>query len=311
MGFQCRTLSRILLPVIGSSLLFFNSLAYGNPEKTQGNPVTIDLPAIPEELKTPTERADYLIEHYWDLLDVNDTGMTKDVPLIEQSLVNFLSILPFASSDTVVRQGFETILLRSAVDPSFSQLIRDLSTDYLIGSGSPMASDSQYITFLRARLNTDSLPEYERLRLEDTIEMMSRNLPGTSATDFSFETPDGTSHYLYDFLKEFQGQLLLIFFDPDCENCEETMRQLAGDKDVESDIKGGMLKIIAVYSGNNYDSWMKKVETFPSSWTVGINDGSIEEDDLYYFPSMPTIYLLDAEGTVIERNIKVNELKLH
>lgn len=265
---------------------------------------TIDMPDIPSDLKDPSKRADYLITHFWDKLDFNDRSKTSDAPLMEQSLVNFLSILPYASSENVVKNGFSILFDRAEKDKDTFSMLTRTTTAYLSGHDSPMHSDLLYLIYLDVIKDSPSLTDSERIRIEDRIEMFGKNRQGTKAADFSFKTPDGKTSSLYETLIPGKDTLL-IFFDPECENCEVVMEKIQQNKALNKDLKDGKLRILAIYSGDNEVSWLRKAARLPSSWTVGINDGEIEEEELYFLPVMPTLYLLDGNGIVMEKDLEI------
>lgn len=265
---------------------------------------TIEMPEIPSNLREPTERADYLITHFWDKLDFTDTVKTHDRALMEQSFVNFLSILPYASTVETVKNGFAILLDRAGEDTSTFDFFTRTANDYLSDPDSPMHSEEVYLLYLDVLKDNRNLTPSERIRIEDRIEMVSKNRKGTAASDFSYKTADGKESTLYKTLTPGKD-MLLIFFDPECENCEEVMRQMQKNESLNNNIKEGKLQILAIYSGENEEAWLKKAERLPANWTVGINMNEIEDNELYYLPTMPTIYLLDDGGIVMEKDLQL------
>lgn len=265
---------------------------------------TIEMPEIPSNLRQPAERADYLITHYWDNLDMNDTLQSHDRPLLEQSFVNFLSILPYASSEDIVKNGFSILLEKTSADSYVYKGIIDMTNQYLFEPDSPMYNEDIYLIYLNAWKDSKTVNETEKIRIEDRIDMVSKNRKGSPATDFSFKMPNGAVSTLYETLEPGKD-LMLIFFDPDCENCEETMNFIQSNLEITNDIRAGRIKILAVYSGDNESAWRRKAATLPSSWTVGINVSEIEDQELYYLPAMPTIYLIGSDGKVKGKDIMI------
>mgnify|MGYP000178762057 FL=1 len=51
-------------------------------------------PSVPAELTTPQERADYVVRHYWDNINFQDTTLIHRPSMIEQGFVNFIDLLP-------------------------------------------------------------------------------------------------------------------------------------------------------------------------------------------------------------------------
>lgn len=266
----------------------------------------IELPAIPSNLTDPDERADYLIIHFWDKADFTDEKLSHDRAKMEQSLVDFYGILPLASSDSVASRGFEILLNKSFADEYALKVVTETTEDYLANPNSPMLSEDLYIIYLKAVLNTDKISDAQRARLEDRLEMVSKNRTGTRATDFSFEMPDGKYSTLFSSLPE-NGDLMLIFFDPECETCEEILGKIKSDNQIAASIEEGTLSVLAVYSGDNMTAWRRKAATLPENWTVGINESQIEDEELYYLPAMPTIYILDNEGVVRGKDVQIGQ----
>lgn len=266
--------------------------------------VTIEMPNIPDSLQSPAQRADYLTLHFWDKLDFKNTALSNDKALMEQSFVNFLSVLPYASSDSVVGQGFGILLDRSHDDPAAFKMITGMADDYLSANDSPMRSEPLYIRFLSSLADFSKISDVERLRVADRLEQVSKNRIGAAAADFSFTALDGSVSSLSASLPEANSLLMLIFFDPECDVCEEVIERIRKDGKISKDAESSKMKILAVYSGSNLDVWRKKAAELPETWTVGINDGEIDEGELYYLPQMPTIYILDSNGLVVDKNVE-------
>ena len=68
------------------------------PASAAASSYELPLPAIPSSLRTPHQRASYLIEHFWDGMDFSRTHLSRDSALIEQNFVNYLSLFPHADT---------------------------------------------------------------------------------------------------------------------------------------------------------------------------------------------------------------------
>lgn len=272
------------------------------PLSNSAESATIEMPAIPSSLTSPGERADFLICHFWDNMKPGDLSLPKDQPILEQSFADFLSILPYATSDSIVSEGFSNLLDKVREQKELGNQFSKLAETYLYSFDSPFFSETSYIAFLNAKASLDAT-DVERLRLLDEIEQINKNMVGKEAADFSFTLLDGSQSSLRESLPKEGGEMMLIFFDPECEQCEEVMGRIMKHDELTKAIDAGKLNILAVYSGDNERSWKKKAQSLPASWTIGINSGEIDDEELYYLPSMPTIYLLDSQGRVKQKNI--------
>ena len=266
---------------------------------------TLILPEIPSDLKNPCERANYLVLHYWDNSDF--TKITSDLLAhqLEQEIVNFLDILPHTSGDSIIYLGFTNLLTKASSGKLSFKTINELCEKYLAESSSPMVSDGYFLLFLKALRTIDVLSEVQKARVSDMIEMLDKNKPGDYATDFKFINVDGVEHTLQDIINQHNSELLLIFYDPDCSHCDEVISRLKNSNEIEREFAKEDIVVLAVYAGENERLWRQKAGELPDNWIVGINLHEIEDSDLYYFPSMPTIYLLNSEGKILKRNIEL------
>ena len=86
----------------------------------------LPLPAIPSALRTPHERAAYLLTHFWDSMDFADTLRSRHPAFMEQNLVNFLSLFPHAQTEA--RTGAVKILMqRAESDKTLYLLLAELA----------------------------------------------------------------------------------------------------------------------------------------------------------------------------------------
>lgn len=297
-----KILKYVLIPTIFLGWFSSTKANSDNTNVLSDEPPSIELPDIPASLTSPTERADYLLLHFWDKLDSKDTLKSHDRQLLEQTFVNFLSVMPYVTSDSTRKEGFVNMLKQIEPDVYLFRVMKDTADDYLFDPNSPMFSEEIYLLFLEALMHSPLTSHTDQIRLADLIEMIGKNMRGSQATDFSFIKKDGTQSTLLQSLGA--NETLLIFFDPDCEHCDEILNMISSDAALSRDVKLGKKTILAIYSGDNLTSWKRKVSQMPPEWTIGINENEIEDNDLYFLPSMPTIYLLDNKGIVLEKDLQ-------
>ena len=96
--FSARLLLAPLLALLGSSGIFAQELP---------------LPAVPDTIRQPQERAAYVMQHFWDALDFSDTLRSCSRPFMEQQVVNFLSLLPHAAPDAAAC-AFDSLYARAS-----------------------------------------------------------------------------------------------------------------------------------------------------------------------------------------------------
>ena len=219
---------------------------------------------------------------------------------MEQNFVNFISIFPYAD-EQAQQAAVGTFLNKAETDSAAYALLRDIAEKYLYEPNSPMLSEDYYLLFLDHLVNSTVLGEYGTLRLRRQLEAARKNRPGMTAADFAFTTRKGNNTTLHE--TDSEGDLLLIFYDPDCEHCKEVMGELQADKALSDAVTSGRTKVVAIYSDDNYDLWKRTADGLPAEWMVGCDGGTLQENGSYVLRAMPTLYLLDHDKKVIAKDI--------
>lgn len=255
----------------------------------------LPLPDVPPSLTAPEERAAYIIAHFWDGMDFDDTLRYRDRAFMEQNLVNYLSLFPHARPEALPTH-IDRLLERAAADSNGLDLLNDLAEHYLDDPNSPMRDEGYYILFLEGLLRLPGLPEAERLRPAYRLEMARKNRPGTMATDFAYTDREGKRRTLH----ATRGKhLLLLFYDPACSHCSQILDGLRGSAVIAGLIENKELSVLAVYTEGDRRLWDDTKASLPREWCVAIDESRIVEHELYALPAMPVIYLLDARKTVL------------
>lgn len=265
----------------------------------------LEMPALPDSLRTPSERAAFLTLHFWDALDFGNDSRSNDSGFLEQAFVNFLSVLPIAEKEAQAA-AVSNLMRRAEANQEAYNAVARLADKYLYSPDSPMASDDIYELFLTEITGNDAYRSPMKVLYVTQLDQLRKNRVGTQAADFSFKTLSGEDVSLYN--SENGKKVILIFYDPDCDHCKDVLATLSADKDINSLISSGTLGVIAVYSGDEEDLWRQSAAAMPQSWTIGYEDGTVQDDDVYVIRMMPTIYLLDSDKKVIIKEADIDSL---
>ncbi|MCH5327423.1 MAG: DUF5106 domain-containing protein [Coprobacter sp.] len=288
------------LAVQGAYAKGLRSPVTDRPEKEE-----LPLPVVPDTLRTPAERAGYIVTHFWDAMNFKDSRRAGDRDFMEQNFANFVSLFPLCDT-TVLKPAVGQLWKRAESSRMASLLLADTAEKYLYETASPFASEPFYQLFLEQMVHSPALSDYSRIRYGYQLEAVRKNQPGMPAADFDYVTREGSPATLYR--TPVRQQLLLLFFDPDCDHCRETLDMLKESPDITAAVTAGTLDILAVYSGDDRELWEETVAPLPAAWTVGINEGSIYDTESFVLRSMPTLYLLDRDKRVVLKNIRPENL---
>ena len=257
---------------------------------------TLPLPDVPATLREPTERANYIVGHFWDAMEWSDTLRSHQRDFMEQNFSNYISVFPYA--EEVVREEAVTELLKKAeADGGAYRLLADVADHYLYDVSSPMYNEDYYILFAEKVSQSALMGEAERLRIARRLEMAKKNRPNMKAMDFSYITREGKRSALHK--TKVENFLLLVFYDPECEHCKEVMNELKSSPLLTVKVKEGSVAVLAVYADGDKELWEETADGLPKEWTVSFGSDDIVEKGLYSMRVMPTMYLLDSQHRVV------------
>lgn len=258
---------------------------------------TFVFPTIPEQLTKPEERATYLVQHYWDNTNLADTNYVHHPEVTEQAWANYCDLFRFMKSKDI-QKALQTVIQKVTINEIALHYFIGLAEKYLYDVNSPMRNDEYYLYVLNAIIDDGSIGESEKMRPHAIRELLLRNRVGTKATDFHILTDTNKKTSLYGLLES--SYTLVIFYDPECEECTETITKLAASEIIDNGTKAKKLTVIAVYTDSEENRWKSKANILPAGWINTFNyDGAIVEHSLYDLRVLPRLYLLDDQCSVI------------
>lgn len=293
--------------ILGIILLSFISSCSGGKnadarkaDSAAGN--FLPLPFVPDSLKTPEERAAYVALHYWDGMKFDNELIIRDTLFIEQSFVDFASMLPIAQREES-EKAVELLMQRASVSREAFDIFCFTAEKYLDSPDSPMRDGESYILFLEQIVKSPLLSDDEKLAPRHNLEMALKNRVGTQATDFRFTDRNGTSSSLFTSGSDYS---VVIFYNPDCDHCRQTIAEFETNPMIRAAVEANTLSVIAIDIDGDKNKWEASKASLPATWTVGLDQSHIEDNELYALPDLPVIYLLDSA-----KNILLKETSLH
>lgn len=312
-------LNALVVTIVGGSVFSLaQNLPYGTgisvPAETEQKQPSMDeaqfpFPALPATLRDAESRRDYLLKHYWDEFDFNNRALVNNRDVAEQGFVNFIALLadPNTPSElaTAAMKNFCNGIIASQ---QASQTFIAMAENYLFDTRSPMYDEQRYALFLREMTQRKELDTANRHRMNYLLKLIERNRPGELATDFTYYTPDNVAYRLSatDVAGEY---LILLFYDPECEQCHETLETMKTDPWLNAELGKGRVSMLAIYTEGEETVWRSRLTEMPKQWKVGNDRSKIKDHSLYDLKAMPVIYLLDKEKRVILKDAEYTEVK--
>lgn len=260
--------------------------------------INFPYPQIPTMMIEPQQRATYLLMHYWDNVDFDDISLVMNDEFMEQGFVNYLSVLPLVDNKTA-EKSIEAMMQRAEKNKVAYGRVVNIAEKYLFEPNSPMVNDEAYIMFLTQIKKTNLFNDSEKIRFDYQYKVLMKNRVGSIATDFLYAGVNGEIVSLYKFQAE---ETLLIFYDPDCENCAEIIEKLRVNRELNNRIEAGKIRVLAIYADDNIELWQRELYKMPTNWVVGRAISKIQSLGLYVLRAMPAIYLLDKDKKVVKKD---------
>ena len=265
---------------------------------------TFPFPDIPEVMTDPGERRSYLLLHYWDRYDFADTALLHRAEVTEQGLVNYLALVDSHPDEAEADRAVDSFCRVVAATDAARDVFPALLEKYLYDPMSPLRNDALYVRFLGRLLAHAPEEDARRDRWLFLKELAGRNNPGQVAQDFTYYLPDGRARTLHGTKA---AQLLLFFYDPECENCHATLQEMKASTALAEAVREGRTTVLAVYTEGNPDIWRARLGEMPEGWMVGTDREVIKAKALYDLKAMPTLYLLDADKRVLQKDVSFGQ----
>jgi len=250
--------------------------------------------------------ADSTLLHFWDQFDMNDTAQVKNPDKGEQRLADFLGLLSRTPDSAMRDRAVDSMLNKAKSNrASFDHFVK-LYEHYLYDGNSPMRNDVLYESVLRYLIKTDLLSDLEKEAYRPVYKLVLRNKVGQIAEDFSYITADGSTQKLSDGKAKFT---LLLFYDPDCSHCKETIQQLRDTPQLVQLFAQLQVKILAVDPWGDRNKWKNYQSELSYEWINGFdNEGKVLAFNLYDLKASPTIYLLDENKRVLLKDTYLQQV---
>lgn len=309
--FKRKVLSGAWLAVLASM-----TVGCGNAKSQDVPPVNetveeLPMPVIPDDITDRNARIAFAGAHFWDGMDFTDSTLVHNDAFMEQNFANFALIVSMQHDYTSLLSSMSAMIDKAAVNPEAVGKIRDIAALYLADANSPVHSMDSWQGFLEA---LSSRPEFvsetDMQRIVFELNELRKNMTGSRATDFAYETREGKKAHLYNTPSGKEG-LLVIFYDTECNHCHDMMSVLADNEALRKAAVDGTLKILAIDVEQDKETWASRASELPAEWLVGVNTDDMAMNGKYWLPALPSLYLLDAEYNIIGRDISPEALSIN
>jgi thiol-disulfide isomerase/thioredoxin len=241
---------------------------------------------------------------YWKNCALSDPAIVRSPFLLRNLEFYFDKVCPPVPDSTVAALE---VLFNREIAPSVREILVSKLT-VRFESSKIMGMDKAFVymvdRFYRTGLATWETEE-SLLKIVRKADELSWNLLGSKAPDFEFLMANGTKKRLKDF---HNGQLhVLYFWDATCSHCQKTTPVL---KEFYSKYRTKGIEVIAITTEADLTEWTSYIKNNNLDWTNGYDNRFSQETfrHYYYIPTTPLVMLLGGDGTIIAKNVSIEDL---
>ena len=262
------------------------------------------LPQVPDSIRDATARADYATARFWERYNFCDTTLlTPDYA--EQALADFIGLLRYASTE-----GREVAIERwldgAKASPQVYNYFAKQADYYLYHPNSPLRDDELNLLVVRHVAQCEVADEAQRTRARFLLKLGTRNQVGDVVSDFTCQTADEKEHQLIEMLHT--PLTLMLFYDPECDNCRGMIFRLRYSSMINQCISDGRLTFLAVNVMKEEEGEEVAEEDLPNNWLQVRDVTGVQEHLLYDLSGLPVLFLLDADGRVVQRQTDIHQV---
>ena len=264
--------------------------------ESQASAPSFKIPQAPKMLGGGPEAAEFYAEHYWDEFDFSDTLFISAPEVMESAFGQYLQIISRVPYDSAA-ESIKAMLRRAETCKPMYDHLCGLYEKYLYDPNSPVLNEELFIVVLESQIGSGILQDYEKIRPRELHKMALKNRMGTKAADFTYTLASGKQGTLYGI----KAPLTIIFINnPGCPACKEIRESISASQFLSGLIADGTIKVLAIYPDEDLTEWRNYAPNMPAEWINGYDKSlAMREKELYDLKAIPTVYLLDANKTVI------------
>lgn len=293
---------RRLFVLLTFIILFSQALMAQEQTAPAAEKVTFPMVTVPDEITDPQARAKYLGEHFWDNVDF----ATASEALVEQGLIDMASIFPLLNSETLI-SSMTALVNKAETSKEGLLMMLSLADKYLYGTASPLYNEAAYRGLLQSALISKALNKADKESYQKQLVILEMNNEGSAAVDFDMQLVDGSKAKLSDIEAPVS---ILFFYAADNLDCKLQRFRLTQARLVNYLQRAGGIKIVAVCVEGDKAAWEKFRADSPKEWLhVFDASGKIKSENLYDLRTLPRLYLLDEQKTVLLKNTKADDIE--
>lgn len=256
-----------------------------------------EYPSAPEEITDFNEKCGWLVDNFWNQLDVKST-QPVDQARLNDAFGVYAVACQYAPKEKAEASA-EKLIKSLQKNPTLLLQMIKAAEEKLYGPRADIWIDELYVKFLRAGIANKKIPKTRKVRMESQLKQLEGSMIGGSPAMFEFTRANGEPARYFPMATP----TILIFGDPDCGDCRQSRLRMEVNVAFNRAVTDGKINVLYIIPDAE-SGWENKVTDFPRNWTVGASDTVAE---LYDMRATPQIYLIGSDGKILGKNLSTQQ----
>lgn len=255
-----------------------------------------EYPVAPDELPTMYDKSNFIVEHFWDKLDL------KSKAAVDQNALNhafkvYSTAIRFADKAKTLETN-QKLINNLAKNPTLLLQFTKAAEENLYGPRADFWIDEVYLQFLKAITANKKIPTSRKAKYENQQKVITTTAEGQTAPGFHFKDKEGKDVSY----RPMSTPTLIIFGDPWNTDWRLDRLKMESNLKLLQSVDKGKVNVIFLYAGSK-EGWEDQVSSYSDKWVVGTGD---KLNETYDIRVSPAIYVISSEGKIIEKNIPLS-----
>lgn len=260
----------------------------------------VTMPSPPDRLTTLTQRCNYIVDNYWKTFNPKSSFSSQG--RLNHTLGTFFGFVPYSTADTVFMSIDGLLKQVAKAKPQNLLDLARMAEGWTYSDTAEVRSDELYFPFVEAVALNKKVKGAEKARFVYQYKQLLGSRLGQLAPDFEMTLRDGSKK---KFSEVTPRHIILLFYDPDCDECRAAKTRLDADFTISTLIRRKQAAVVAVYTGDDPD-WAAASADLPETWVVG---KAPEAETLYTMMAQPEIYYILGDTREIQaKDLSATEL---
>jgi hypothetical protein len=270
------------------------------PERTVVEVASLfEYPVAPDSLPDIASRSNYVIEQFWKDFDFNQTSVAQIA--LNHAMGVYTTAMRWADQ-TVVDKSLDSLFKNLSKNTTLTYQFTKAAEVSIYDPTAPVWIDEVYIKFLNTMLSNKKISDVRKAKYKAQLVTLKNSLKGQKLQPFTYQTVEKKTNR-FETIAPFT---LLEFGSPSCADCRLAKLKLETNSEISDLLEQGKLDIyFIVPDADSEDGWEYSLLNYPYNWRVGVGEAL---DEVYDIRTSPTLYLLDSNGVILEKNLGIEEM---